>query len=289
MRHLTRKLIVASAAAIVVAVMPLSSQAPTIRAALLAQNVEGPRFDVASIKRIGPTVTMVGPIVTTPSRFSATSVPAGLISRAFGLPAFLFVNLDRVPKDYYEVNATLPQGATKDDIPAMLRNLLVERFHLRYHSEVREVKRFELNLAEGATKLKTAGAPSDARGFTVKPGADGFPVFPPGFDVGPVGFAGRWAIQRVGITIADFAKQLEGSQLDGVVVDRTGLTGKFDILLKWGTTLGTPSPDATNALEFSEPPLLKALRDQLGLIVREGKGPAEVIVIDSIDADATPN
>ena len=58
------------------------------------------------------------------------------------------------------------------------------------------------------------------------------------------------------------------------------LTGKFDILLKWGSTLGTPSPDAPNAPEFSEPPLVKALRDQLGLIVREGKGPAEVIVID---------
>jgi len=227
----------------------------------------------------------------TPSRYSATAVGAAFVTRAFQLPAFLFVNLDKAPRDFYEISATLPQGATKDAVPSMLLNLLIERFHLRYHREIREVKRFELYLAGGTNKLKPAAAvSSDPSGtFTVKPGADGYAEFPPGRDIGPVGFAGHWSMQRVGISIGDFAKQLEGSQFDGAVVDRTGLSGKFDILLKWGTALKAPAPDEPNTPEFSEPPLQKALRDQLGLIVREGKGPADVIVIDSIDADATPN
>jgi uncharacterized protein (TIGR03435 family) len=260
-------------------------------AVLFAQNVEGLAFEVASIKRIGPTSPVMRPTVTTPSRYSATTIGVGLVTQAFQLPALFFANLDKLPKDFYEINATLPQGATKADVPAMLRNLLIERFHLRYHRELRELKRFELYLAGGTNKLKPASAvPSDPSGtFTVRPGPDGYAEFPPGRDIGPVGFSGRWSMQRVGITIGDFAKQLEGTQFDGVVVDRTGLTGKFDIILKWGTALRAPPPDETNAPEFSEPPLVKALRDQLGLIVREGKGSAEVIVIDSIDADATPN
>jgi uncharacterized protein (TIGR03435 family) len=77
--------------------------------------------------------------------------------------------------------------------------------------------------------------------------------------------------------------------LDGVVVDLTGLTDKFDILVKWSTALATASPDGTAPVEFSEPPLPAAIRNQLGLGVREGKGPAEVVVIDSIDREATPN
>jgi uncharacterized protein (TIGR03435 family) len=38
-----------------------------------------------------------------------------------------------------------------------------------------------------------------------------------------------------------------------------------------------------------DPPLEQSLRDQLGLVLRQGKGPHEVIVIDSFDREATPN
>jgi len=258
--------------------------------ALLAQNIEGPQFEVASVKRIGSALQSPSPIVTSSTRFSGRLAPAGLLTRAFQMPTFLFVNLDKVSNDYFDVTGTLPAGATQNEIPAMLRNLLIERFHLRYHREMRDVKRFEIRAAENGHKLReSANIVDDHPSFTVKPGADGFAEFPAGRDVGPVGFGGRWAMQRIGITVTDFGRELQGTWLDGVVVDLTGLTGKYDIVLKWGASLRATPVEETNVPEFSEPPLLVALRDQLGLVVRQTRGPAEVIVIENIDADVVPN
>ena len=66
-------------------------------------------------------------------------------------------------------------------------------------------------------------------------------------------------------------------------------TDKYDILLKWSANLRAAPIEAGNAPEFSDPLLLAAMRDQLGLVVRQSRGPAEVIIIDSIDADVVPN
>src|SRR5581483_3624750 len=117
--------------------------------ALALQVIEGPRFEVASVRHIGPTsrkVTAVG--LVSPNRFSATAVGAAFVLRAFDTQPFMIANLDKVPGEFYEITATLPNGATTNDVPAMLRNLLIERFHLRYHHETRDVKQFELHVAE---------------------------------------------------------------------------------------------------------------------------------------------
>ena len=257
---------------------------------LLAQGVEGPKFEVASVKRIGPTSPRIGPGPASPSRYSFTAVPVAFLSQAFDKPSFLFANVDTRPNDFYEITATLPEGSTKQDVPVMLRNLLIERFNLRYHREVREVTRFEVRVAETGHKMKdVTNAPAvdlPEQMISIKPGADGYVEFIPGRNMGPVGFKGRWGMQRVRITMVEFARELE-RLLDGAVVDLTGLTGKYDFTLKWSTSL-TPPNDA-NAAEFSDPPLLVALREQLGLSVRRGTGPAEVIVIDNMTREPTPN
>lgn len=55
-----------------------------------------------------------------------------------------------------------------------------------------------------------------------------------------------------------------------LVVDRTGLTGIFDMDVQW-----TPDEQGTNADLFT------ALREQLGLELKATRAPVEVIVIDS--------
>jgi uncharacterized protein (TIGR03435 family) len=211
--------------------------------------------------------------------------------QAFDKPAHLFVNVDTRPNDFYEITATLPEGSTKDDVPAMLRNLLIERFNLRYHREVREVTRFEVRLAETGHKMKDVSNASAVdlpeQTIYIKPGADGYVQFVPGRNMGPVGFSGgRWGMQRIGTTMVEFSRELQGL-LGGEVIDLTGLTGKYDFTLKWSTSLA-PANDA-NVVEFSDPPLLVALRAQLGLLIRRGTGPAEVIVIDNMAREPTPN
>ena len=59
-----------------------------------------------------------------------------------------------------------------------------------------------------------------------------------------------------------------------VVLDRTGLTGKFDFQLKWAQD---PTADTTG------PSIFTALQEQLGLKLESTRGPVEVLVIDRVE------
>ena len=72
------------------------------------------------------------------------------------------------------------------------------------------------------------------------------------------------------------------SDLGRIVIDRTGLTGTFDVRLKWtadapASLAGTASSDDPGALS-----IFTALEEQLGLKLQSTKGPVEVLVIDRI-------
>jgi uncharacterized protein (TIGR03435 family) len=75
-----------------------------------------------------------------------------------------------------------------------------------------------------------------------------------------------------------------------VVVDKTGLTGAYDIDLKWTPTpdqlpQGPPPPGfELPAIDPNGPSLFTALQEQLGLKLQDQRGPVEVVVIDAIDA-----
>jgi uncharacterized protein (TIGR03435 family) len=73
--------------------------------------------------------------------------------------------------------------------------------------------------------------------------------------------------------------------LGRTVVDKTGLTGVYDIELTY-----TPDPDTGQQLAPGQPPadlsgpsLFTAMQEQLGLKLEGGKGPVEVIAIDSAE------
>jgi uncharacterized protein (TIGR03435 family) len=61
------------------------------------------------------------------------------------------------------------------------------------------------------------------------------------------------------------------------VLDRTGLTGEFDITLEYDK-----DPDATNTptAALAGPAMITAFREQLGIRFEATKGPVEVLVID---------
>jgi len=68
--------------------------------------------------------------------------------------------------------------------------------------------------------------------------------------------------------------------VDGLVIDRTGLTGNFDIELQW-------TPDNLRSVAASAggdgPSLFTALQEQLGLKLEAARGPVEYLVIDSAE------
>ncbi len=56
--------------------------------------------------------------------------------------------------DYFDILATLPSGASRDDIPAMLRGLLAERLKLSFHMEARSRPGYALVVDKNGPKLK---------------------------------------------------------------------------------------------------------------------------------------
>ena len=62
---------------------------------------------------------------------------------------------------FYDIVASVPAGATADQVKTMLRNLLTERFHLAFHREQVERPGFALVAAKGGIKMKES-APGDS-------------------------------------------------------------------------------------------------------------------------------
>jgi uncharacterized protein (TIGR03435 family) len=152
---------------------------------------------------------------------------------------------------------------------SMVQALLAERFKLKTHLEKRSLPVFALAVEKGGLKMKpSTDTGTDERGD---------------FD----GDLGNWTAH--GETMNEFASDLATlPEMGGkIIVDKTGLNGKFDFTLKWtpDTTMGAEPANSDNDLKpnTSAPSLLTALREQLGLRLEWTKEPVDVIVIDSAE------
>lgn len=187
---------------------------------------------------------------------------------------------DWISTDRYDIEAKVtsfdPPSAhelTTDQRNQMLQSLLVDRFHLAVHNETKEGPIYELTLAKGGPKLK----PADD--VPPPPAAGASSDLPPGAPVkrpimmrqGPGNVSSR---QMSTAQLADSLSTL----LHRPVVDKTGLTGKYDITLQY-TPDNTPA-DAPNA---NGPTVFTALQEQLGLKLDSAKGPVTTLVIDHIE------
>ena len=82
-----------------------------------------------------------------------------------------------------------------------------------------------------------------------------------------------------GITAPGIKALLETMQQIGrVVVNKTGISGEYDISLKWSPDVDGPNPPAD-----SGPSIFTAMQEQLGLRLVAAKGPVKFLVIDHID------
>ena len=69
--------------------------------------------------------------------------------------------------------------------------------------------------------------------------------------------------------------QVQGA-VDAIVVDKCGLTGRYDVSLRWDPNAGR-NPDST------EPSIFTALQEQLGLQLKPAKTMVQVIIIDHLE------
>ncbi len=144
----------------------------------------------------------------------------------------------------------------------MMLSVLELRFGLKMHTEIKVLRVFDLVLAKGRLGPK----------FTLHSPAN--PAYQLGFASGS--FAGY------GIEMPLFTKALSSALRATVgrpIIDKTGLTGKYDFDLRWSTGVSASSPidNATASL----PDAYTALQDQFGLKLVPAQEPVETIVIDS--------
>lgn len=150
------------------------------------------------------------------------------------------------------------QSLSKEQHQAMLAAILVDRFHLKMHIETKTLPVYELVVAKDGPKLTASTNP------------------PPG-PFGRMNVRGT-DIAATGLTLAELAGNLS-FPLDRTVIDKTGLTGRYDFRLRW--TADTVAADSAAA--DAPPNLFTAIQEQLGLKLQPGTGRVETLVIDHVE------
>jgi uncharacterized protein (TIGR03435 family) len=151
----------------------------------------------------------------------------------------------------------------------MLQRLLEDRFSLAVRHEIRELPVYELTIAKSGSKLKAGNC--IARDLNVQPPSAGRTPDYCGFLVTDNNMMKATQIDMVHFT------DLLSLWVKRTVIDKTGITNRFDVDLRW-------NPDESAAAPSADPfpSIFTALQDQLGLKLESGRGPVEVLVIDSV-------
>jgi len=173
-----------------------------------------------------------------------------------------------------------------------LQALLEDRFQLQLHPENREMPVFSLVISKSGQKVKrsTDQTPPDPRANTSEPALRrNDPNYVPDLPRGQFGMRNTpsgMVLTGTAIPISTFANLLQ-AQVDRPVLDKSGLTGLFDLRLKFtpsplSTNEGVTGQNAASSIEPIGPSLFSALENQLGLRLESAKGSIEVFVIDRV-------
>jgi uncharacterized protein (TIGR03435 family) len=249
----------------------------------IAQTDPHPEFEVATIKP-GSLGIQGGWIRREPSgSLRVTNMTLKeLIEQAYGVYPFqIYGGPAWVDSARYDVNAKSENPSKPNDLDVMLQSLLADRFQLTIHRDTKELPIYALVTAKRDGKL--------GPGITEpKEGACRVydPANPPAITTTVCGTR-RFNPSRGWLTIMhlpldSFTKTL-AQVLGRTVIDKTGLTGNFDVHLEWAPNEHQLAlfPSATPPRVPSDgPSIFSAVQEQLGLKLESQKGPVEVNVID---------
>lgn len=272
-----------------------------LAAAASAQNnntgLPGSSFEVASVKK------------SLPGRMTGLILPGGAISiSGYTLKQMISwawsvdnLRISGGPKwldsERYDISAK-PASPSKQDEPQMIQQtlqalqaLLVDRFQLKLHQETRELPVYALVMARKDGKLGPSLTHS-REGDCAAPGPPDIsnpskPLAPLQPGKGPALACGQFFNSRSlmkGVAVGIDA--LSGALpriLGRPVIDETGLTGKYDIVMEWSPR--ELRPDTPNDVPPADagPSLFTAFEEQLGLKLESIKSNQEIVVIDSAE------
>jgi uncharacterized protein (TIGR03435 family) len=250
------------------------------------------QFEVATVKpnKSGDQNSRLG--LQPGGRVVATNLPLrALIRNVYDVQAYQIVGgADWIEHERFDFEARADReyppstGGPPLQLIAMMRNLLADRFKLVVHRETREMPVYALELArpDGTLgprmrRVEVDCAAEMAKEMAYRAANKGAPT-PRAPDQRPP-CSMRVSPGRLSAGSASLAQLVRSlPQFVGrTVVDRTGLSGVFDIDLEW-----TPEQTA----ETTGPSLFTAVQEQLGLKLEGARGPVAVLVIDHIERPA---
>ena len=239
-------------------------------------------FEVASVKLIvpgsgpgrpgmfmnaGPGCSLTG-VQVDPRRVAVAAPLFTLIATAHGgncrVPDMIIGGTDWMKTDRWDIEAVMPEGSptytpaqfvggNAPKINAMLQTLLADRFKVAVHRETREVTVNVLTVGKGSPKLTAANdADQPARRINARKDQEGKPFLE--FIAGKA-------------TMATLAEMLQLAT-SRPVVDRTGITGNFNIRFEYDND------------GVAKPTIFTVLQEELGLRLESAKEKMEVLVID---------
>jgi uncharacterized protein (TIGR03435 family) len=192
-----------------------------------------------------------------------------------------------ISSNHYDVIAKPESRPSPGDNQLMLQALLADRFQLVIHRETKELPVYALVLARKDGKLGPGLVPAKEGGCQppdpnkLPPPLE--PGKPPTLGCGEQ-FLGISQLKAVSAPITNLLFFLS-RMLGRSVIDKTGLTGKFDITATWTpdeTQAAAPLPPDAPKLPSGDvgPSIFTAFQEQLGLKLEAQKGPVEMLVID---------
>ena len=248
--------------------------------ALLAQTAGPPSFEVATIKQSPPQpmnqmrVGMGGD----PGRITYSAVNLkDLVRRAYEVRSYQVSGPSWIDTERYDVNAKIPDGVKPEQVPAMLRTLLEERFKLQTHRETRELPVYEMVQAKGGPKMEKSREEGRTR-MSMEGGNEGF-----------------MKMTASSMTMTSFSDMLS-NMVGRPVIDKTDLKDSFDFSLDIAMQdLNGPmvqiqrvGPGASGgehapAPESNPGGSLFTSIQKLGLRLEAKKAPVEIVVIDQAE------
>jgi uncharacterized protein (TIGR03435 family) len=226
-------------------------------------------FDVASIHPAQPGQRggMIKPLPGG-TGYTVQNMPVKvMISTAYRIPARQITSgPDWLSSDNYDIEARADRSYSLDDLHIMLRNLLADRFNLKFHKEIKQGPVYALSVDKSGLKIKV-----DPAG--------------PGLDI-PITFGKNNDFIGTRVPLEYLCWWL-GGQLQSdqrPVVDETGLQNTYDFTLSFAPQLPPGAGRENLPPELQDrPSIFDALKQQLGLKLEPQTGPVEYYVIDHID------